>query len=118
MRLEESRCFCICTTNRRERLDKAAMRRFAFKIPFGYAKPEQIKALYAALLAPLASGPLPPDVERELCALPQLAPGDFHAVRSRHWLDDPASVPPEELAAALKHEMTLKLEEKSRSIGF
>ncbi|MDL2306861.1 ATP-binding protein [Desulfovibrio sp. OttesenSCG-928-C06] len=52
--LEDFRGFCICTTNRRADMDKAAMRRFAFKVAFDYSGPEQILTLYKTLLAPLA----------------------------------------------------------------
>ena len=67
--LEECRGFCICTTNRRENMDQAVMRRFSHKIAFTYSKPEQVQALYDALLAPLASEPMSKDLETELLAM-------------------------------------------------
>ena len=36
--LEECRCFCICTTNRLDDLDSAALRRFSYKVEFTWAK--------------------------------------------------------------------------------
>jgi SpoVK/Ycf46/Vps4 family AAA+-type ATPase len=118
MRLEECRGLCICTTNRREGLDRAAMRRFARKVEFTYAGPGQIEALYGAVLAPLASAPLSGESMGALCALQQLAPGDFHAVRSRHWRDEPGSVDPGILLEDLRREIRAKLEEDGRHVGF
>jgi len=118
--LEECRCFCICTTNRRENLDSAAMRRFSFKVEFNYAKSEQVAALYDKLLAPLAQGTLTEQQQYELLRMERLTPGDFHAVRSQYnslfSLDDQ----PEhmELIAALAKEQSLKLETGKACIGF
>jgi hypothetical protein len=39
-------------------------------------------------------------------------------VRSQHWLDDSAGVPPEELVNALEREVKMKLEGNSRRLGF
>jgi AAA+ superfamily predicted ATPase len=52
--IEECRFFLICTSNRRDNMDSAAMRRFSFKVPFKYAGPKELKALYLTLLAPVA----------------------------------------------------------------
>jgi SpoVK/Ycf46/Vps4 family AAA+-type ATPase len=118
MQLEESRCLCICTTNRRENLDRAAMRRFATKVEFTYAEPEQVKILYDIILEPFASSILSQSSLNALCRLQQLTPGDFHAVRSQHWFDDPHSIAPEQLVEELRFEMHAKLEELGRQMGF
>jgi SpoVK/Ycf46/Vps4 family AAA+-type ATPase len=116
--LEECRSFCICTTNRRDNMDVAAMRRFSFKVPFTYAKPEQIGALYASLLAPLVKSKLKPEEDRELRAMSRLAPGDFHAVRSQYWLAEPEAFSHKELLNALRSEQKMKLDGTERQIGF
>ncbi|MDR3357249.1 MAG: AAA family ATPase [Desulfovibrio sp.] len=116
--LEECRGFCVCTTNRRDNMDAAAMRRFSFKVEFTYAKPEQIRALYASLLAPLAGRDLHPEEEKILCSMTRLTPGDFHAVRSQYWLEEPASVDIPELLERLKHEQNIKLDKNQSRIGF
>ena len=97
--LEECRGFCICTTNRMETMDAAAMRRFPFKVRFTYAGAEQAMALYSALLAPLA-------------------PGDFHAVRSQYWLAERGEVSHEELVRALRREQDMKRDHEERKVGF
>ncbi|MDL2267093.1 ATP-binding protein [Desulfovibrio sp. OttesenSCG-928-G15] len=118
--LEECRCFCICTTNRRENMDAAAMRRFSHKVAFGYAKPEQALALYAELLNPLCAEPLLSDQEQELIRMPSLTPGDFHAVRSQYGtvFGEESAPTHQSLIAALRREQALKVERQTRRIGF
>lgn len=118
--LEECRCFCVCTTNRRDNLDIAAMRRFSHKIAFAYAGQEQILALYTKLLAHICPAPLPQDLEKELLRLDRLTPGDFHAVRSQYdpLFVDASEVSHKLLIDALIKEQALKTEQKTRRIGF
>ena len=116
--LEECKGFCICTTNRMEKMDAAAMRRFSFKVRFTYAGPEQISALYSALLAPLADGGIPRALELELRGMTRLAPGDFHTVRSQHWLTERGEISHEELVHSLKREQEIKLDREERRVGF
>jgi SpoVK/Ycf46/Vps4 family AAA+-type ATPase len=118
--LEECRSFCICTTNRRENLDSAAMRRFSHKVAFDYAKPAQILALYGKLLAPLAPGTLTAALEKELLAMDSLTPGDFHAVQARYGsaLAGETAVDQAALVAALGREQSLKVDRRERHIGF
>jgi SpoVK/Ycf46/Vps4 family AAA+-type ATPase len=116
--LEECRGFCICTTNRRENMDQAVMRRFSHKIAFMYSKPEQVQALYDALLAPLASGPMSKELKTELLAMRRLTPGDFHAVRSRILFNEGIGLDHSELLTELRREQELKLDTGRRIVGF
>ncbi|MCL2011080.1 MAG: ATP-binding protein, partial [Synergistaceae bacterium] len=116
--LEEFKGFCICTTNMMDQLDAAVMRRFSFKERFVYAGTEQVIALYSSLLAPLAGGELPRDLERELRGMKLLAPGDFHVVKSLHWLAEPGEISHEELVRGLKREQEMKPDGKERRVGF
>jgi SpoVK/Ycf46/Vps4 family AAA+-type ATPase len=118
--LEDCRCFCVCTTNRRDNLDAAAMRRFSHKIAFTYAGREQVQALYAGLLAPICAEPLPPQREKELLTMDRLTPGDFHAVRAQYdpLFVDAAAVSHKKLIDALAQEQSLKIEQHTRRIGF
>ena len=118
--LEECRCFCICTTNRQDNLDAAAMRRFSHKVSFTYAGQEQVQALYTKLLAHICTDPLPRQLARELSSLNRLTPGDFHAVRSQY---DPLFVEASEVSheiiiSALAKEQSLKNEQHVCRIGF
>lgn len=116
--LETCRCLCICTTNRREGMDSAAMRRFSFKVPFAYAGAVQIAALYTSLLEPLVGHAPTKDMLDSLCRQTRLAPGDFHAVRMQFALAEVGTVGHESLIAALLREQSMKLESSGKSIGF
>lgn len=118
--LEECRCFCVCTTNRRDNLDAAAMRRFSHKIAFAYAGREQVLSLYTKLLAHICAAPLSPVLEKRLVGLDRLTPGDFHAVRSQYdpLFIDASEVSHKLLIDALIKEQTLKTEQTTRRIGF
>ena len=116
--LEQCNSFCICTTNFREVLDSAAMRRFSFKIRFGYAGPEQLETLYRTLLAPLAAGEPQMSILEALRCQKCLTPGDFQTVKMQFWLEEPGSVAHETLLEALCREQALKLESSVRKLGF
>ena len=120
--LEECRSFCVCTTNRRDQLDAAAIRRFAHKLEFTYAGEEQILALYKKLLEPLCPGEALSEAQKErLLKLDRLTPGDFHTVRSQFdpLYVDPACVNHDKLVSALAREQEQKLDvvDKGR-VGF
>lgn len=118
--LEECRGFCICTTNRRDQLDAASMRRFSHKVEFRYANKAQVQALYNALLAPLCEEKLPDALRQRLLAMNRLAPGSFHAVRAQFdpIFTGPKDVTHEILLAALEQESELNLDPVQRPIGF
>jgi len=116
--LEECRGFCICTTNRRENMDPAVMRRFSHKIAFTYSKPEQVLTLYNTLLAPLVSKQISTELKSKLQAMLRLTPGDFHAVRSRMLFDEGYELDHSDLFNALNAEQNLKLDARRRVIGF
>lgn len=118
--LEECRGFCICTTNRREQLDAAAMRRFSHKIRFRYADSTQVQTLYDTLLAPLCEGVLPDELRQRLVGMTRLAPGDFHAVRARYdpMFTTPGEVTHDLLVQALSQEVALKVESRQQRVGF
>lgn len=114
--LETYRGICICTTNFRKSLDAAAMRRFALKMEFRYAGPDQLMRLYQRILEPLVGTPIDVESEKLLQAQKYLAPGDFKAVKMKMWLEDK----PEhtQLVGALLEEQKLKLENEAKSMGF
>ena len=94
------------------------MRRFPFKVRFVYARTEQVMALYSAHLAPLVDEELPDALEQELRGMKRLAPGDFHVVKSQHWLAEPGEISHEALVGGLKREQDMKLDGKERRVGF
>lgn len=116
--LEEFRGICICTTNVIKYMDTASIRRFSIKVPFRYAKPQQIKVLYASILEPLSMDK-PISIEYgELMRQKCLTPGDFYAVKMRYWLMPKNSVSHRMLIDALIREQRLKSETLAKSMGF
>jgi SpoVK/Ycf46/Vps4 family AAA+-type ATPase len=116
--LEECRSFCVCTTNRMKDLDEAALRRFSFKVSFGYADVKRAKTLYKTILAPLADGGLPKIIENELACLRYLTPGDFNTVKSQYWLANCGEVTHVQLIESLALEEKLKRDGQARRVGF
>jgi SpoVK/Ycf46/Vps4 family AAA+-type ATPase len=116
--LEECRCFAVATTNRREAMDPAAMRRFSFKVPFRYSGPRELEILYLKLLAPLAGTGPDEAFLRSLAGEEGLAPGDFRSVRTRNLACGVREEGHEALLKELILERDLKLEKGARRIGY
>ena len=104
----------ICTTNLMERLDRAALRRFAVKLRFDYLRSEQMCALVGAALIELGIRDiLPTSVQR----LQGVTPGDVAAVIKRCRLVG-GSQSAESFVQMLSEEIALKGEGAAHSIGF
>lgn len=87
-RLETYRGVVICTTNLVEDLDPAAMRRFPFKVQFGWLRTEQAVELFKATLGRFVPGASDEELHAALRGLDRLAPGDFAALARRaQWLE-------------------------------
>ncbi len=97
-----------CTTNLMVSLDRAALRRFAFKVKFDYLSPAQSAAAFQLFFG-LEAPPV-------LHGLQLLTPGDFAVVaRKLRFLE--AAADPQEIAALLEQECRLK-PGQTQSIGF
>lgn len=68
----------IMTTNLKERIDKASMRRFIFKVKFGYMKPEHINAGVKEYFGDEFNLS-----EEQLSKLPHLCAGDFNLIKRK-----------------------------------
>jgi SpoVK/Ycf46/Vps4 family AAA+-type ATPase len=106
-----------CTTNLFRSLDQASLRRFVFKIPFLFLRPEQALLAFQRTMADLGgTGEVPSAVESALAHFRNLTPGDFAAVRRR--LLCPGRAPTaENLLAELQAEVHVK-ESTAGRIGF
>ena len=96
------------TTNFRERLDPATLRRFTFKIALGYLSPEQARVAFRTYF-----GHEPPT---EVTSLAALTPGDFEVVRRKAGILDCLSDP-----CALMEMLHAECQAKpnwSRQVGF
>lgn len=101
----------IAATNFNEILDKAAARRFAFKVKFNFLTPEGIDSIWKSFF---------PDFECPESAkrLPSLAPGDFNAVNGRLRFLPKSALTAERLAAELEKEVEAKDFHGNRKMGF
>ena len=99
--------FC-CTTNLVERLDRASLRRFTFKVRFDFLTPDQV-----ALAFEIFFGLPAPGVVRTLA---NLTPGDFAVVRRKAAILGQAGDAPA-LVRMLEAESAAK-PDASRPIGF
>jgi len=105
--MEEFGGVLACATNFADNLDPAALRRFTFKLEFGFLTEDGKRTFFRRMFAPLAAGELTPECERRLLSIPDLAPGDFRTVRQEfHYLDDSATH--ELLLEALERESAAK----------
>lgn len=113
--LETYRGVVVCTTNLVDDLDRAAMRRFPFKVRFDWARPEQAVELFLSMLGRFVPGASSGEVSAGLAPLTRLAPGDFAAVARRaQWMSRSWTV--EALVAELREELTSR-RDRSR-VGF
>ena len=104
----------VAATNFSKNLDPATMRRFTFKLEFGYLDDAGKKSFFERMFkTTLADSEL-----AELMALRNLAPGDFRTVRQEQfYLGD--AVTNLDRIVALKEESAIKKDgEPSRPIGF
>ncbi len=110
----------ICSTNLMKDLDSAALRRFDFKLEFGYLNPKQAwKLLKGVIKQPIAT--LDKDekgkIKKQIAAIQQLTPGDFAAVqRKLTVLGEMDNLPL--FVQSLREEVGFKNEGSKRSIGF
>ena len=97
-----------CTTNLMDRLDPASLRRFTFKIRFGFLDRGQVQDAFSRFFGLTAPA--------RVCDMDMLTPGDFAVVRRRAGLlgfaDDT-----NEIANALAQEIAAK-PQASKPIGF
>jgi len=98
----------ICTTNLMTRLDKAAMRRFTFKVKYEYLTPEQVADAFRHFFGATS------DVD--LGRLTHLAPGDFTVVKNKSEIL--GITEHAELVRMLAGEMEAKGEKQRNKIGF
>ena len=79
--MEQATCLLVCATNAFDALDPATLRRFTFKLEFGYLDQRGKHLFYQRMFMPLCPDPLTAGQERQLALMVNLAPGDFRTVR-------------------------------------
>lgn len=117
--MEEFGGILACATNFADNLDPAALRRFTFKLEFGFLTEDGKRTFFRRMFAPLAAGELTPGCESRLLGISDLTPGDFRTVRQEfHYLGDSATQ--DHLLDALERESAAKrgFRVNNRVIGF
>jgi SpoVK/Ycf46/Vps4 family AAA+-type ATPase len=99
-----------CTTNLKERLDQASLRRFTFKCCFDHLKLEQVGMAFRHFFGL----DLPFLGRKELCSLTS---GDFAVVRKKAEMLDQLH-DPQALVGLLQEEAAIKTETRTKRIGF
>ncbi|CAJ0802922.1 ATP-dependent zinc metalloprotease FtsH [Ralstonia psammae] len=108
----------ICTTNLFDRIDEAALRRFAFKICFKPLVRAQREQMFIAEALGGKAEALKPVWREMLASLDMLTPGDFAVVKQQSVLLG-ETLDPEAFLAQLRQEHSIKPElRERRSIGF
>jgi len=118
--MERYRGILICTTNRLEDLDNAAIRRFNHKIGFHYLKPDDNIIFYRRLLGSLTETSLSQNDECSIRSIENLAPGDYRVVRDRFSFYPKEEIAHCTLIQSLCEEVNIrnKQQRQSRQIGF
>lgn len=107
----------IASTNLMDSLDAASLRRFDFKVHFGYLTPEQRRSLFAAISVESQADGSAGSTRDRLDRMDCLVPGDFaNVLRQLKVLDQPAT--PARLLELLEAELRFKPGANQRRIGF
>lgn len=116
--MEDFNGLFICSTNLVDSLDPACLRRFDFKIKFGYLKPEQTWTLFQQTLKDLkVACKNKAHWKTELAKFNNITPGDFATVVRQKRLNE-IKMTPESLLNDLSVESSFKQQSKSNGIGF
>ena len=99
--MESFRGILVCTTNFKDNLDPASLRRFNLKVGFDYLTPEGVTLFYRRMLATMAAAEMQGEDHRALAGLPPLTPGDFKVVRQKYGFLSKAEITHARLIAAL-----------------
>ena len=100
----------VCTTNLMDNIDKAALRRFSFKVKYDFLKPDQVITAFKDFFNQDVS-------KEEVVDLVNLAPGDFAVVKNQADLLDITDK--SELLSRLRQEQQVKnCREHKVKIGF
>jgi SpoVK/Ycf46/Vps4 family AAA+-type ATPase len=108
----------VCTTNLMDRIDQAALRRFAFKIRFKPLTSGQREKMFVTEALAGETGRLAPEMAARLAKLEHLCPGDFAAVKRQVEILA-TQLAAEEFLEQLEAEHRIKPEvREARPIGF
>ncbi len=112
--MEEFKGILICTTNRLEHIDPAALRRFTMKIEFDYLKSEGILMFFNLYFKETN---LTDEKKIKLLSLKKLTPGDFKTVYNLYMFNknEPDA---DKIITMLEDEVNVKSKGKDIKLGF
>ena len=105
--MENHKGILVCCTNFLHGLDKAALRRFDWKVEFKALDETRLLAIYSEYFG-ADREPLTSAQERRLTTLDGVTFGDFRAVMGRFRFEDPKSLDHNTLIAALEEEVAYR----------
>ena len=107
----------IASTNLMDSLDAASLRRFDFKVHFGYMTRDQRRSLFARVTVETQADGVTSRLPERLDRMDCLVPGDFaNVLRQLKVLDQPATQ--QRLLELLEAELRFKPGARQRRIGF
>lgn len=116
-RMENFEGVLVAATNFVQSLDRAVLRRFTFKLEFGYLTDEGKRLLFERVFASFGDMHMNPEQEARLLRIPDLSPGDFRTVRQGLiFVDGAVTVPT--LLEELERESALKRQGTAMRVGF
>ena len=118
-RMENFKGILVCSTNNHSWMDRAALRRFMFKIKFDYLLPEGKLIFYRKMLRPLVESDPDKDQVKHLKCIKNLTPGDFRVVRDKYQLLPDSDISNAQLIKSLELEVGMKNEHsENKIVGF
>ena len=115
--MENHHGILICCTNLLYNLDKAAMRRFQWKVEFKPLTREGKVSLYQKYFG-LGRGKLTPKQKDDITGINNLTPGDMKAVWQRYRFSSGKAVSHEDIIRAMEKEVEYRGESPKPRIGF
>lgn len=116
--MERMKGMLVCSTNFRNGLDPASIRRFNIKLEFDYLKPEGNMSFYTRVLGDLSSAKMTDAEMADLGSVVHLTPGDFKVVWQQYAFRKPEEVAHRALIDALKEEIRNKEWLPQKRMGF
>ena len=114
--IENHRGILICCTNLLPNMDKAAMRRFNWKIEFKPLRPADRFTLFEKYFNPKGKA-LSMEMQNRVCGIDGLTPGDLRTVWNRNRFLDEGEIDLEAIEGELEREVRYRKDEKKR-VGF
>lgn len=119
VQIENHHGIIICTTNRLEDIDPAAIRRFPLKVKFDFLKPKQILDTYNQVLSPLVRSQQTKSDLFRLENMAHVATADLFLVRNNILsYGDKNSISHSSMIDAIQQEVDVKNPSQGQVIGF